>query len=291
VQDSSEALIPFQLGHNAFPDLEFMNHFQNKAVLITGGTMGIGLATGLEFAREGAHCILTYRWGSAEESEIIDLFARENLPPPLILQADVANSEDTAELLDRIKREHDQIEVFVSNVAFAQVVKSLDDYKMRALTRSLEFTTWPMVEYSTTIRQVFGKYPRYIVGLSSGGVDQMYKNYDFVAASKAVMETMCRYLNYRLFDEDVRINIVRSYYVETESLWSTFGKDFQAFVKKMSPVRQFTTAEEVAKAIVVLSSGLMDGVSGQVLEVDRGSRFSVNLMGIFDDQREEQSGA
>ena len=262
-----------------------MKHFQNKAVLITGGTMGIGLATGLAFAREGARCILTYRWGSTEESEVIGHFKRENLNLPMLVQADVANSEDTAALLEQIKREHERIEVFVSNVSFAQVVKGLDDYKMRALSRSLEYTSWPMVEYTRTIHEVFGAYPRYILGLSSGGVDHMYRNYDFVAASKAVLETLCRYLNYRLFDEDVRINIVRAYYVETESLWATFGKEFQAFVKTMSPVRQFTTAEEVAKAIVILSSGLMDGVSGQILEVDRGSRFSVNLMGIFDERR------
>ena len=40
---------------------------------------------------------------------------------------------------------------------------------------------------------MFGRYPRYVVGLSSGGPDAFYKNYDFVAASKAVMETLCRY--------------------------------------------------------------------------------------------------
>jgi NAD(P)-dependent dehydrogenase (short-subunit alcohol dehydrogenase family) len=268
-----------------------MNHFRSKAVLITGGTMGIGLATGLAFAREGAHCILTYRWGSTEESEVLRHFEAENLIPPMLVQADVANSDDTAALMEQIERRHDRIEVFVSNVAFAQVVKGLDNYNMRALSRSLEYTAWPMVEYTRKIRDVFGMHPRYIVGLSSGGVDQMYRNYDFVAASKAVLETLCRYLNYRLFDEDVRINIIRAYYVETDSLRATFGMDFPEFVRKMSPVRGFTTAEEVANAVVILCSGLMDGVSGQVLEVDRGSRFSVNLMGMFDERKEKNLGA
>ena len=41
------------------------------------------------------------------------------------------------------------------------------------------------------------------------------------------METLCRYMNYRLFDEDVRINVVRSRLVRTESLRATFGHDFQ----------------------------------------------------------------
>jgi 3-oxoacyl-[acyl-carrier protein] reductase len=34
-----------------------------KVALVTGGTRGIGLATGLELAAQGANCVLTYRWG------------------------------------------------------------------------------------------------------------------------------------------------------------------------------------------------------------------------------------
>ena len=72
-----------------------------------------------------------------------------------------------------------------------------------------------MYQYSHDIHKLFGRWPRYVIGLSSGGPDHFYKNYDFVAASKAVMETLCRYMNYRLFDEDIRINVVRSRLVRT----------------------------------------------------------------------------
>ena len=46
---------------------EGINDFHGKCVLITGGTMGIGLATGLAFARQGACPVLTYKWGTADE--------------------------------------------------------------------------------------------------------------------------------------------------------------------------------------------------------------------------------
>ena len=48
--------------------------WRDKVVLITGGTRGIGLATGLAYGRHGAHVILTHRWGSADEDEIFRLF-------------------------------------------------------------------------------------------------------------------------------------------------------------------------------------------------------------------------
>jgi len=143
-----------------------------------------------------------------------------------------------------------------------------------------------MVEYPRKIKQVFGRYPRYIVGLSSAGADHFYKNYDFLAASKAVMETLCRYMNYRLFDEDVRINVVRSRLVRTESLGATFGQDFAEFAERLNMKRLFITCEEVANAILALCSGLMDGVSGQVLMIDRGTTFFDNLMRLYNERNE-----
>ena len=47
-----------------------INDYNGKAVLVTGGTMGIGLATGLAFGRNGAQVYLTHAWGSADEDEV-----------------------------------------------------------------------------------------------------------------------------------------------------------------------------------------------------------------------------
>jgi 3-oxoacyl-[acyl-carrier protein] reductase len=168
------------------------------------------------------------------------------------------------------------------------VVHDLDDYSKRSLFKSIEYSAWPIVAYPQQIRRMFGAYPRYIVGLSSGGPDHYYQHYDFVAASKAVMETLCRYMNYRLFEEDVRINVVRSRLVRTESLRATFGHDFETFAERFNMRRQFITPEEVANAVLALCSGLMDGVSGQVLMVDRGTTFFDNLMRLYNERDQLQ---
>jgi NAD(P)-dependent dehydrogenase (short-subunit alcohol dehydrogenase family) len=265
-----------------------MQALQGKAVLITGGTMGIGLATGLAFARQGAVCTLTHKWGTADEDEVRDLFMQEGLQSPRIMQADVSREEDTVAVLEAMKAHHDHIEAFISNVSVALVVHDLEDYSKRSLFKSIEYSAWPMVAYPQQIKRVFGSYPRYIVGLSSGGPDHYYQHYDFVAASKAVMETLCRYMNYRLFDEDVRINVVRSRLVRTESLRATFGHDFEAFAERFNMKRQFIAPDEVANAVLALCSGLMDGVSGQVLMVDRGTTFFDNLMRLYNERDQLQ---
>jgi enoyl-[acyl-carrier-protein] reductase (NADH) len=263
-----------------------MNDLHGKGVLITGGTMGIGLATALAFAQQGAHCIMTYKWGTAKLEEVFSKFREQNLPAPDIIEADAGHDEDTDALLQRLRQRHDHIEAFISNVSVGEIVQDLTGYKLRSLQTTIGYSAWPMVEYPQKIKQIFGRYPRYIVGLSSGGPDHFYKNYDFIAASKAVMETLCRYMNYRLFDEDVRINVVRSRLVRTESLRATFGRDFEEFAERFNMKRQFITCEEVANVVLALCSGLMDGVSGQVLMVDRGTTFFDNLMRLYNERNE-----
>src|ERR1700690_1876815 len=99
-----------------------LNDFKGKAVLITGGTKGIGLATGLAFGQQGAHVTLTNKWGSADEDDIRDQFLRRKAPVPSIVEADAGSNEDTKALLQELKKKHERVEVLISNVAFAQVV-------------------------------------------------------------------------------------------------------------------------------------------------------------------------
>lgn len=259
-----------------------LNDFNDKAVLITGGTKGLGLATGLTFGRHGAHVYLTHKWGSADEDAIRAQFERAGAPAPCILEADASVDDDTREVVEQIKKDHHGVEVFISNVSFAQVAKGVERYTKRSLLTSLGYSAWPFVGYLQQIKRAFDRYPRYVVGTSCDGADIYYPGYDFVAASKAVMETLCKYLATHLLEEDVRVNVLRSRPVSTESLVATFGAEFEPFLKQYYSDDYFIEAEEVADAILALCSGLMDAVSGQVILLDRGVAFCDNLMRLFE---------
>jgi NAD(P)-dependent dehydrogenase (short-subunit alcohol dehydrogenase family) len=260
--------------------LSGIRDLRGKAVLITGGTRGIGLATGLAFGRQGAEVTLTHKWGSADEDAIYRAFADAGAPRPKIAEADAGSSEDTRALLGDLRQRHQAVEVFVSNVAFAQVVRGIEDYQKRALGRSIDYSVWPMVEYTLQIKAVFGRYPRYVLGLSSIGPDKFTANYDFVASSKAVMETLCRYLAFRLGPEGSRVNVVRAALVRTESLDATMGEECVPFIERFDP-SMFVSAEEVANTLLALTSGLMDAVTGQVVCVDHGAPFYDNIMRLY----------
>lgn len=257
-----------------------LNDYKGKAVLITGGTKGIGLATGLQFGQLGANVTLTHKWGSADEDEIRAQFKAVGAPPPQILEADAGSTDDTKSLLAEIKKTHEKVDVFVSNVAFAQVVKDMGDYQKRSLLRSIEYSVWPMIDYLQQIKALFGAYPRYLIALSSQGPDKYTANYDFVASSKSVIETLCRYLAFRFSTENVNVNVVRAALVRTESLKATMGEECIPFIERFDK-SMFVTVEEVASTILALCSGLMDSVTGQVICVDHGAPFYDNVMRLY----------
>lgn len=244
-----------------------------KVALITGGTRGLGLATALKLAGQGARCVLTYLWGTATEDEVLARFAELGAPEPILRQADVAVTADTVGLLGELRDRVPGVDIFVSNAATSGLVRDVADYTERSFMKSMRGGAWPTFDYLGAMRAAFGRYPRYVVVMSSDGPDRLTPNYDFVAASKAVQETLVRYLAYRLRGDGVRLNVLRSRGIPTAAFGQTFGGEFHGFLRSLAPEAWFTTADDVANAALALCSGMFDGMSGQVVQIDRGSAF------------------
>lgn len=261
-----------------------------KTVLITGGTKGIGLASALNFAQAGAQTVLTYKWGSADMDELKKQFSDLGAPEPLLVQADVSVDEDTDALLEEVAKMSKSVDIFISNVGYAATMRNLDAYKKRSLYKTLDYSTWPMVEYTRKIQKKFGSYPEKVIGISSDGPDHFYPGYDYVAASKALLEFFGKYMAAHLYKEGSRVNVIRFGQVKTESFTAIFGEEFFDYLRDqgLASEEQILTPEECGKAVFALCSGLMDGMNGQVVNVDYGLPFTDNTMMRFLSWKEKQ---
>ncbi len=261
----------------------------DKVVLVTGGTRGIGLATALKFAEAGAQLYITYKWGSAEGQELFAQFEEIGASKPVLIQADVSVDEDTEHLMEEIAKTTDRIDTYICNVGVALRTLELNDYKKQSLFKTIEYSTWPLIEYTRKIEHRFGKFPHHIVGISSDGPDHYYKGYDFVAASKALLELFARYLSARLFSAGSRVNVIRFGTVRTDSFNLIFGEEFFDFIRREGVSDQMIlTPEECGSAVLALCSGLLDAVNGQIISVDYGLPLKDNTMMRFIAEREER---
>jgi enoyl-[acyl-carrier-protein] reductase (NADH) len=261
---------------------------KSRVVLVTGGSKGIGKEIAMKYASHGDQVVLTYGWGSIEEEDIRKEFTAKGLPEPFIKQADVINNEDTADLMNEIKTRFGGVDVFISNVSFANLVKGIQDYSEGALLKSIEYSSWPMIEYTKQMKKICGRYPKYVLSLSSHGPDTWFKNYDYAAITKALNEVLIKYLNYHFFDQEVIYNVIRTRPVITDSLLSTVGKEWKDFIAKYDVPGTHIDLEEVANVVFMMSSGLMDAIRGQTINADKGYSFIEGQSFMYD--RREQFG-
>ncbi len=260
-------------------------------VLITGGTRGIGRAAALEFARAGAQTWLTYKWGSADFDELEHEFTAAGGLKPKCIQADVSVDDDSEALFTALKSEIDGIDVFISNVGFAATTPDLASYKKRSFFKTIEYSTWPLIDYTRRVGETFGRYPRYVLGISSDGPDNFYPGYDFVAASKALLECFGRYLSMHLLEEGTRVNVIRFGTVPTDSFNMIFGDDFFDYARKQEGLTDdlILDPQTCGKTVLALCSGLMSAINGQVINADYGLPLRDNTMVRYHRSRHQET--
>ena len=260
-----------------------------QCAIVTGGTRGIGLAIATQLGRAGARCYLTHRWGSADPEEVKAGFREVGAADPRIVEADVSREDDTEALLDDIGTEFGAVDILIANAGLAQRVTGLDDYKKSSFFRTLEYSAWPLIDYTQRIRSRFGRCPRRVIGISSSGPDHFFRGYDYVAASKALLELFARYLSAHAFSEGTRVNVVRFGTIDTESFDAFFGRAFFDFMRESGiPDDVMLSLEDAGNAVLALCSPLMNGVNGQVLTVDNGLGLRGNLLMHYLDRSRER---
>jgi enoyl-[acyl-carrier-protein] reductase (NADH) len=207
-------------------------------------------------------------------------------PSPRFYEADAADEGDTSKLMEELAKATKSIDIFISNVSFSLRTLTLADYKKRSLFKTLEYSTWPLIDYTRRIRQRFGSSPKYVLAISSDGPDHYYPGYDFVAASKALLEFFARYISVHLFAEGSRVNVLRFGTVDTDSFRAIFGKEFFDYMAEQGYSNEMIlTPVDCGKAVLAMCSGLMDAVNGQIISVDYGLPFRDNTMGRYLSER------
>ena len=241
-----------------------------KVALITGAGSGIGRATAIRFAAEGAKVVLGDM--SASVFETAALLG----PVASACQMDAGKEEDVARLVELALSRHGQIDIAFANAGISGGMAGIFDNTVENFTEVLRVNLigpWLMVKHAGKVMAHAGRGGSIILtasvaGLRSGAGGPAY------SASKAGVINLAMVAAQQLSDTNVRVNALCPGLTETGMTKPTFDyakqKDVMHKVGRLNPLRRGARAEELANVAVFLASDLASYVNGQAIAADGG---------------------
>jgi enoyl-[acyl-carrier protein] reductase III len=238
--------------------------------LVTGGSRGIGRAIVERLARDGADVAFIYRRDEAAAADVVaavEALGRRALP----LKADLGDAAQVAAALDRLGDE--PVAIFVANAA-ATAFRPLLETKPHHVEKTFAIT---IAAFLQIVQRIAPRMPATgrIVAISGMDTHRYVAGHGVLAAAKAALEALTRYLAVELGPRGITVNAVNPGYVETDSvaMYLQNEEGRRAFLDEIAgstPLRALGTPEEVASLVAFLCSPEAAWMQGQVIYLDGG---------------------
>ncbi|MCM2395795.1 SDR family oxidoreductase [Rhizobium sp. S95] len=239
--------------------------FDDKVVVITGGTDGIGLTTARSFAAEGAHVYIM-----ARRQERLDEALTEIGNGAVGIQGDVSNLEDLDRLYVRINRDHGRVDVVFANAGISEsapIGGIEEDHFDRVFGINVKGTVFT-VQKALSLMSAGGA----IVLAGSGAGSKGFANLSIYSATKAAIRSLARTWTTDLKSRGIRVNVVSPGMVLTPAMETYLRNNAGAeeWMHQAIPFGRLARTEEIAKTVLFLASDESSFVGGEELLVDGG---------------------
>ncbi|HWA11916.1 MAG TPA: 3-oxoacyl-ACP reductase FabG [Burkholderiales bacterium] len=240
----------------------------DKVAIITGSARGIGQATALKFAEEGAKVVVCDRELAGVDAVVAQIKSRGGRAAGF--RVDVTDKASIAAMVEGVMLQFGRIDVLVNNagiVADAQFRKMTDEQFDRVIDINLKGTyNCARAVVDIMVAQQSG------VILNASSVVGIYGNFGQTnyAASKFGVIGMAKTWARELGRKGIRANAVCPGFVETTILDSIPEKVMQAMVDRV-PLGRLAKPEEIANTYAFLASDEASYINGAVIEVSGGA--------------------
>ncbi len=251
--------------------------FEGKVAIVTGGSLGVGRATALQLADEGAHVVACAR-RKPKLDELADRI-RERGGSFTGVGLDVGDVAAFARLIEETAAEHGRLDVLVNNapsvIGGMVVDQSIEDWRANFGVSVESVFVGVQAAMKIMIPQGYGS----IVNVSSvSSLRAAIASGAYSAAKAAVNQfSMCAAME--AAPHNVRVNVVAPGAVMTPGLEASTGKNaaMQAAMADAIPMKRIGLPEELAQAICFLASDDAAFITGVVLPVDGGKTPQMHI--------------
>ncbi|AKF04263.1 SDR family NAD(P)-dependent oxidoreductase [Sandaracinus amylolyticus] len=242
-----------------------MKRLEDRVVIVTGGSRGLGRAIAIEAAAEGARVVVAYRRREREAREVVDAIG----PSSCAIAVDVRDVASVDRLFAQVLETHGRVDGLVTSAGIVSdgwlatlPIEQWDD----VVTTNLRGT---MATVRAALRPMIARKSGAIVALSSIAASRASPGQASYAATKGAIESMARTLAAEVARHGVRVNALAPGLIDAGMVKATPLDRVTAAMTRI-PLGRLGRAREIARAAVFLLSDDASYVTGHTLVVDGG---------------------
>lgn len=236
---------------------------EQKVVLITGGSRGIGAATARRFAAGGCKVVINYHRSQAQAEALAAEIGG------WAVQADVADPVQVGRMVDNVLDKFCQLDILVCNAGIArqQLFTDISDGDWRTLFRTNVDGTFYCCRAVLPhfIHRKAGKIVTMssMWGLTGGSCEVAY------SATKAAVIGLTKALSKEVGPSGITVNCVAPGVIDTEMNANLTPEDLEA-LRQETPLESIGRPEDVAESVFFLTSEGARFITGQILSPNGG---------------------
>lgn len=238
----------------------------NKVVLVTGSSKGIGKATIIEFAGKGYNVVINCNNSKDEAYKLKEYVENKYNIQALVIKADVSNETEVKNMIEQIINEYGHIDVLVNNAGIVYD-RSFEEITIDEFKRTLEVN---VIGAFITTREV-SKYMKRgsIVNISStNGTKTISPECLDYNISKVGLQSLTRDLAFQ-FKPNIRVNAVAIGWANTD-MNMNLPQDYIDEETAKIYLERFADPSEIAKTIYFLASDESSYINGEIVTIDGG---------------------
>jgi NAD(P)-dependent dehydrogenase (short-subunit alcohol dehydrogenase family) len=251
------------------PEYQGSGKLKNKVALITGGDSGIGQATAIAFAKEGARAIAVVYLEENDDARAAKQSIEKYGSKCLLIMGDVGDSAFCAQAIQQVVDTCGDLNILVNNAGEQHAQKSVEDITDEQLERTFKTNIFAMFYLSRAALPHMKKGDAIINTASVTAYRGMPMLLDY-SSTKGAIVSFTRSLSQQLGEKGIRVNAVAPGPVWTPLIPASFPPDKLKDFGKDTMMKRPAEAYEIAPSFVFLASKDSNVMSGQVLHPNGG---------------------
>jgi len=248
-----------------------MTKLSGKTALITGASRGIGRASALALAKDGAQVLVHYGRGAAEAEAVVAQIRKAGGHADAIA-ADLSAPDGSHKLAKQVRSVvGDRLDILIANAGIA-VGGSIEETSVEAFDQMFAVNVRAPFFLVQQLLPILGKGSS-VVFVSSLAAHASVAGLSAYAATKGAVSTLVTHFAAALGERGIRVNAVAPGVVDTDMSKFARTEAGRDFTLAMQALKRVAQPDDIGDVVAFLASDAARWITGDVVRVDGGSKL------------------